>query len=78
MILARLRINNMEWCRGALRANGGAFIQMIPLSARGKTHWTEERSRGDWITRTEAFAEMTSDADNLLSERAWKPMKTIH
>ena len=35
-----------------------------PLSARGKTHWTEERSRGDWITRTEAFAEMTSDADN--------------
>ena len=35
-----------------------------PLSARGKTHWTEERSRGNWITRTEAFAEMTSDADN--------------
>ena len=35
-----------------------------PLSARGKTHWTEERSRGDWVTRTEAFAEMTSDAEN--------------
>jgi predicted acyl esterase len=35
-----------------------------PLSAHGRTHWTEERSRGDWITRTEAFAEMTSDADN--------------
>lgn len=35
-----------------------------PLSARGKTHWTEERSRGDWVTRTEAIAEMTSDADN--------------
>ena len=35
-----------------------------PLSARGKTHWTEERIRGDWITRTEAFAEMTSDAEN--------------
>ena len=35
-----------------------------PLSARGKTHWTEERSRGNWVTRTEAFAEMTCDSEN--------------
>ena len=35
-----------------------------PLSASGKTHWTEERSRGNWVTRTEAFAEMTCDSEN--------------
>jgi putative CocE/NonD family hydrolase len=35
-----------------------------PLSAHGKTHWTEERSRGNWVTRTEAFAEMTCDSEN--------------
>ena len=35
-----------------------------PLSAEGRTHWTEERNRGDWRTRTETFATMKSDADN--------------
>ena len=32
-----------------------------PLSAFGKTHWTEERSRGDWSIRTETFSQMKSD-----------------
>jgi len=35
-----------------------------PLSAEGKTHWTEERSRGAWKTRTETYAKMNSDAEN--------------
>ncbi|WP_238368064.1 CocE/NonD family hydrolase [Mesobacterium pallidum] len=33
-----------------------------PLSARGRTHWTETNGRGDWQTRTETHAEMWSDA----------------
>ena len=32
-----------------------------PLSARGKTHWTERRARGEWDTRTETYATMHSD-----------------
>ena len=32
-----------------------------PLSAFGKTHWTEERSRDDWSIRTETFSQMKSD-----------------
>ena len=32
-----------------------------PLSARGETHWTEERSREEWSIRTETFSSMTSD-----------------
>ena len=32
-----------------------------PLSARGKTHWTELRARGDWDTRTETYATMWAD-----------------
>ena len=32
-----------------------------PLSARGKTHWTERRARGDWDTRTETYATMWAD-----------------
>ncbi|WP_102225060.1 CocE/NonD family hydrolase [Acidimangrovimonas sediminis] len=35
-----------------------------PLSARGRTHWTEELGRGDWKVRTETHAEMWSDAQN--------------
>ena len=35
-----------------------------PLSANGRTHWTEERSRGEWKIRTETFATMRSDAEN--------------
>jgi len=35
-----------------------------PLSAEGRTHWTEERNRGDWQTRTETFATMKCDAEN--------------
>ncbi|MFC2969566.1 CocE/NonD family hydrolase [Acidimangrovimonas pyrenivorans] len=35
-----------------------------PLSARGRTHWTEELARGDWSVRTETHAEMWSDAEN--------------
>lgn len=33
-----------------------------PLSARARTHWTEETGRDDTLTRTETFAEMWSDA----------------
>lgn len=33
-----------------------------PLSARGRTHWTEEVARDGWSTRTETHAEMWSDA----------------
>lgn len=33
-----------------------------PSSAQGETHWTEERSRDDWITRTESFAKMSCDS----------------
>ena len=32
-----------------------------PLSAKGETYWTEERSRRDWSIRTETFSSMTSD-----------------
>ncbi len=33
-----------------------------PLSARGRTHWTETLRRGDWSVRTETRAEMWSDS----------------
>ena len=32
-----------------------------PLSAKGETHWTEERSREGWSIRTDTFSSMTSD-----------------
>ena len=32
-----------------------------PLSARGKTHWTERRARDGWDTRTETYATMWAD-----------------
>ena len=35
-----------------------------PLSARGRTHWTEEVGRGDCSIRTETYAEMWSDYEN--------------
>ena len=35
-----------------------------PLSARGRTHWTEEIGRGEWSIRTETYAEMWSDYEN--------------
>ena len=35
-----------------------------PLSALGRTHWTEETERAGLALRTETFAEMTSDATN--------------
>jgi uncharacterized protein len=31
-----------------------------PLSARMETHWTEERRRGSWHTRTETYGRMTA------------------
>ena len=34
-----------------------------PLSARGRTHWSDLLQRGDWILRTETMTEMWSDAD---------------
>lgn len=46
-----------------------------PLSARGKTHWTEEVGRDGRNLRTETFTEMWSDAENFhLSARieAWE------
>lgn len=35
-----------------------------PLSASGKTHWTQTLSRNGWSVRTETFAEMRSDAQS--------------
>jgi hypothetical protein len=35
-----------------------------PLSARGRTHWTEEIGRAGWSIRTETYAEMWSDYEN--------------
>ena len=35
-----------------------------PLSARGRTHWTEELARDGLALRTETYAEMWSDADS--------------
>lgn len=35
-----------------------------PLSANGKTHWTQTLSRGDWSIRTEAKLAMHADATN--------------
>lgn len=32
-----------------------------PLSARGRTHWSDTLRRGDWELRTETFSEMRSD-----------------
>lgn len=34
-----------------------------PLSARAKTHWTEETERDDKKMRTETYSEMWSDAE---------------
>ena len=33
-----------------------------PLSARGRTYWTQELAREGWSVRTETFTEMWSDA----------------
>jgi len=33
-----------------------------PLSARGRTHWSDQMLRGDWVLRTETTTEMWSDA----------------
>ncbi|RVB59866.1 peptidase S15, partial [Mesorhizobium sp. M7A.F.Ca.CA.002.03.2.1] len=35
-----------------------------PLSASGKTHWTQTLSRNGWSVRTETTAEMRSDGQN--------------
>ncbi|MER9870458.1 CocE/NonD family hydrolase [Mesorhizobium sp. M0136] len=37
-----------------------------PLSASGKTHWTQTLSRNEWSVRTETFAEMRSDAQSFV------------
>ena len=37
-----------------------------PLSASGKTHWTQTLSRNGWSVRTETFAEMRSDAQSFM------------
>lgn len=33
-----------------------------PLSAKGRTHWTQTLRRGDWSVRCETYSTMTSDA----------------
>jgi uncharacterized protein len=33
-----------------------------PLSARGRTHWSDTLARGDWRLRTETFSQMHADA----------------
>lgn len=35
-----------------------------PLSAMGRTHWSDILQRGDWRLRTETYSEMHSDAKN--------------
>ncbi|MEZ2328556.1 CocE/NonD family hydrolase [Mesorhizobium sp. RCC_202] len=37
-----------------------------PLSASGKTHWTQTLSRDEWSVRTETTAEMRCDAQNFI------------
>jgi predicted acyl esterase len=37
-----------------------------PLSASGKTHWTQTLSRNGWSVRTETSASMRSDAQNFI------------
>jgi predicted acyl esterase len=37
-----------------------AILPDDPLSARMETHWTEERRRGTWHTRTETYGRMTA------------------
>ncbi len=37
-----------------------------PLSASGRTHWTQTLSRNEWSVRTETMAEMRSDAQNFI------------
>ncbi|MBZ9676579.1 CocE/NonD family hydrolase [Mesorhizobium sp. ES1-1] len=37
-----------------------------PLSASGRTHWTQTLSRNGWSVRTETTAEMRSDAENFI------------
>jgi len=37
-----------------------------PLSASGKTHWTQTLSRNGWSVRTETSAEMRCDAQNFI------------
>jgi hypothetical protein len=37
-----------------------------PLSASGKTHWTQTLSRNGWSVRTESSAEMRSDAQSFM------------
>ncbi|TGQ01863.1 MULTISPECIES: CocE/NonD family hydrolase [unclassified Mesorhizobium] len=37
-----------------------------PLSASGKTHWTQTLSRNGWSVRTETWAQMRSDAQNFI------------
>ncbi|MER9949234.1 CocE/NonD family hydrolase [Mesorhizobium sp. M0047] len=37
-----------------------------PLSASGKTHWTQTLSRNEWSVRTETSAELRSDAQNFI------------
>lgn len=51
-----------------------------PLSARGRTHWTEEVERSDIKTRTETWAEMHADKTHFhLSARleAWEGERLI-
>lgn len=52
-----------------------------PLSARGRTHWSETLGRGDWSVRTETYAEMWSDSQNFhLTARleAWEGEMLIY
>jgi uncharacterized protein len=37
-----------------------------PLSARGRTHWTQTLQRGSWNIRTDTYADMASTSDEFL------------
>ena len=52
-----------------------------PLSARGRTHWTETIRRGKWSVRTETTSQMWSDSSHFYIEawlEAWEGEDMIH
>jgi predicted acyl esterase len=51
---------------GSIARETWAIHPDSPLSASGKTHWTQTLSRNGWSVRTETSAEMRSDAENFM------------
>ncbi len=49
---------------GSVAREWWSILPDDPLSARGRTHWTDYNRRGDWSVRTQTKSSMWSDADN--------------